>query len=235
MDIAKLKEEVWKANMALQRYGLVTLTWGNVSGIDREAGVMAIKPSGVPYEELAVEMIALVSLADGKTLPGSTKPSSDTATHLELYRRHSCLGGAVHTHSSHATSFAQARKPVPCFGTTHADAFHGEIPVTRPLTKKEIEGDYERNTGLVILERLEEALAGESALSLPGVLAAQHGPFAWGSSPAKAVENALVLEEVAKMAVMTLAINPKAKPIPAALLDKHYLRKHGASAYYGQG
>ena len=234
MDIEKLKMDVWKANMDLQRHGLITLTWGNVSGIDREEGLLAIKPSGVPYDELTPEKIAIVSLQDGKTLKNSTKPSSDTPTHLELYRNFPELGGVVHTHSTHATSFAQACKGIPCLGTTHADAFYGEIPATRSLSKNEIEGDYERNTGLVIIETMKKILAGESALHMPGILVSQHGPFTWGKSPEHAVENAIVLEEVAKMALLTYAANPSIQPIPQTLLDKHFLRKHGKNAYYGQ-
>ncbi len=235
MDIGKLKEEVFKANMDLQRRGLITLTWGNVSGIDRAEGVLVIKPSGVPYEELSPEKMALVSMADGKPLKGSLKPSSDTPTHLELYRAYASLGGVVHTHSTYATAFAQSLKSVPALGTTHADGFHGAIPTTRRMSSKEIQGDYERNTGLLIIETLKE-LAFEEVLHMPGILVAQHGPFTWGASPEKAVESAIVLEEVAKMASITLALNPgAAKGISQELLDKHFLRKHGKNAYYGQG
>jgi len=235
MDVKKLKEEVCGANLELRDKGLITLTWGNVSGVDRAAGLVVIKPSGVPYEELSPESMAVVSLEDGKPLKGSLKPSSDTPTHLELYKAYPALGGVVHTHSAHATSFAQALKSIPPLGTTHADAFYGAVPVTRSMNSEEIRGDYERNTGLLIIETLK-GLGIEDVLQMPGILVAQHGPFTWGASPAKAVEAAIVLEEVAKMALMTLSLNPAAaKGITKELLDKHFMRKHGANAYYGQG
>ena len=225
-----LKQRVYETNMDLQRQGLVVLTWGNVSAIDREAGVIAIKPSGVPYEKLTPAAIVMLDL-DGNVIEGSLKPSSDTATHVLLYQRFAGAGGVCHTHSTYATMWAQARRDIPCFGTTHADSFYGSIPVTDPMTDEEIAGPYEENTGQVIVRRF----AGTDPMQRPAVLVANHGPFTWGPTPEKAVENAVVLEQVAKMAFGTIQINPPQQAISQALLDRHYLRKHGKGAYYGQG
>jgi len=225
----ELKKTVCEANIELQRRELIIYSWGNVSGIDREAGVVAIKPSGVAYDELTPEKIVLLDL-EGNIVGGDLRPSSDTPTHLELYRNFESLGGICHTHSINATMWAQACCPIPCFGTTHADHFYGEVPVTEVMTKKQIENDYELNTGKVIVERF----SGIDPMQMPAVLVANHGPFTWGASPEKAVQNAVVLEEVAKMALGTITINPKQKEISQVLLDKHYLRKHGKDAYYGQ-
>ena len=223
-----LKKEVCAANLLLPKLNLVTFTWGNVSGIDRERGIVAIKPSGVPYEELTPEKIVLVDL-DGNIVEGTLNPSSDLKTHLVLYRNFADLGGVVHTHSTFATSFAQAKTTLAAFGTTHADAFYGSVPCTRALTSEEINGDYEWNTGEVIIEAVKDCYD-----QIPAVLVACHGPFAWGKTPAKAVENIAVLEETAKMAFYTKQINPNASAVDQVLLDKHYLRKHGANTYYGQ-
>ncbi|MEJ5252818.1 MAG: L-ribulose-5-phosphate 4-epimerase [Chthonomonadetes bacterium] len=230
-----LKEQVYEANMALVKHGLVILTWGNASQIDRQHGVFGIKPSGVPYEQLRPEHIVLVDL-DGRVVEGSLRPSSDTPTHLVLYQRFEGIGGIVHTHSRHATAWAQAMRPLPCFGTTHADAFYGAVPCTRPLTDEEIAGEYERNTGLVIVETFEKL--GIDPLHVPAVLVAQHAPFTWGKDASKAVENAVTLEEVAAMALWTLLAQEawqNLTPVPQSLLDKHFWRKHGEGAYYGQG
>ncbi len=224
-----LKKCVCEANLDLPRYGLVVFTWGNVSGIDREAGIVAIKPSGVDYDDLTPDKIVLLDL-DGKIVEGDLRPSSDTPTHLELYRRFQGVGGICHTHSTHATMWAQARREIPCFGTTHADHFYGAIPVTDVMTPPEIRDDYEANTGGVIVRRFK----GMDPMQMPAVLVAGHGPFTWGKTPHASVENAVVLEEVAKMASGTLSVNPQAGPIAQVLLDKHYLRKHGKNAYYGQ-
>lgn len=225
----KLKQRVCEANLDLQRYGLVVFTWGNVSGIDRDAGVVAIKPSGVSYDELVPEQIVLLDLR-GTVLEGDLRPSSDTPTHLELYRCFEGVGGICHTHSPHATMWAQAQRDIPCFGTTHADHFYGPVPVTDTMTADEIQQDYEANTGVVIVRRLK----GIDPMQMPAVLVANHGPFTWGKNPDESVRNAVVLEEVAKMASGTLAVHPRQPPISQALLDKHYLRKHGKNAYYGQ-
>ncbi len=224
-----LREAVLEANLALPRHGLVTFTWGNVSGIDRALGLVAIKPSGVAYDKMRVDDIVVLDLA-GERVAGSLRPSSDTPTHLALYRRYGELGGIVHTHSTHATAWAQAQRAIPAFGTTHADYFHGEVPCSRPLTRAEVEDAYELNTGRVIIETLAE----RSPLALPGMLVSEHAPFAWGKSPDDAVHNAVVLEEIARIALMTLALSPQQSAIPDYLLDKHYLRKHGNGAYYGQ-
>ncbi len=225
----KLKQRVCEANLDLQRHGLVVFTWGNVSGIDRGAGVVAIKPSGVSYDELVPEQIVLLDL-QGNVIEGDLRPSSDTPTHLELYRNFEGVGGICHTHSPHATMWAQAQRDIPCFGTTHADHFYGAVPVTDTMTADEIKQDYEANTGLVIVRRFE----GIDPMQMPAVLVANHGPFTWGTSPDESVKNAVVLEEVAKMASGTLAVHPTQSPISQNLLDKHYLRKHGKNAYYGQ-
>lgn len=225
----ELKNIVCKANVELQKQKLVIYTWGNVSGIDRKAGVVAIKPSGVPYDELTADKIVVLDLT-GKNVEGKLNPSSDTPTHLELYRNFKEVGGICHTHSIYATMWSQACKSIPCLGTTHADHFYGPVPVTDCLTKEEIEGDYELNTGKVIVRRF----AGIDPMQMPACLVANHGPFTWGKNPDKSVENAVVLEQVASMAIGTLTINNKQKDISRVLLDKHYLRKHGKGAYYGQ-
>lgn len=232
MPYETLRSAVFHANLEIVRAGLVELTWGNVSGVDRDAGVMAIKPSGVSYEALRPEDLVVLSLESGEVLEGGLRPSSDTPTHLHLYRRFPGVGGVVHTHSGHAVSFAQAEREIPCLGTTHADHFYGAVPVTRRLRPEEIQGAYEHNTGEVIVERFR--VGGIDPLQIPGVLVAGHGPFAWGATVRKAVENAVVLESVARMALQTFALNPSAAAIAPELLDRHFLRKHGAAAYYGQ-
>jgi len=224
-----LKEQVWKANLDLAIFNLVILTFGNVSGIDRRRGLVAIKPSGVSYEALNPADILLLDL-DGKIIEGKLNPSSDTPTHLRLYKAFAEIGGICHAHSVYASAFAQAAVEIPCYGTTHADQFNGSVPVTRFLTKKEVLADYEGNTGKVIVERF----AGLKPLEMPGVLVAGHGPFTWGRTPEDAVQNNLVLENVAKMALLTHLANPKVKNLPGYILDKHYQRKHGPRAYYGQ-
>lgn len=228
---ATLREAVHRANLDLARSGLVMGTFGNVSGADRAAGLMAIKPSGVPYDAMTPDDMVLVSLATGEVVGSSLRPSSDTPTHLELYRAFPC-GGVVHTHSEHATAFAQAGEAVRCMGTTHADSFRGDVPVTRSLTREEVDGEYERNTGLVIVETFRDG--GTSPEEVAAVLVRHHGPFTWGATPAKAVENAMVLEYVARMDLHARLLAPGA-PRPARhLVDRHYLRKHGGAAYYGQ-
>ena len=229
MLVMALRTAVYEANMALQQYGLVTFTWGNVSGIDRELGLVVIKPSGVAYADLSPENMVVLNLS-GDVLEGGLKPSSDTATHLVLYQNCPAIGGVVHTHSAAATAWAQAGAAIPALGTTHADYFFGDIPCARALTDAEIATDYERNTGLVMLEHLTV----DDVLAIPGMLVREHAPFAWGETPKNAVHNAVVIEEVAKMAVNTLLINPNVRRINQALLNKHYLRKHGKNAYYGQ-
>ena len=225
----QMKQDVFEANLALVKHHLVILTWGNVSGIDRENGLVAIKPSGVDYAAMTSADIVLVDL-EGRVVEGKLKPSSDLATHLELYRAWPTLGGIVHTHAPFTTSFAQAGAPIPCLGTTHADHFHGEVPCTRMLTREEVEGPYERNTGKVILERF----ASLDPVAVPGVIVAGHGPFTWGASPRKAVENSVALEQIAQMSIATRTISPNAETVPSYILDKHYFRKHGTHAYYGQ-
>ena len=224
-----LKELVYEANMELPKRGLITYTWGNVSGIDREKGWFVIKPSGVEQDDLKPEDMVVVDL-EGNQVEGKYKPSSDTATHLVLYKAFEKLGGVVHTHSPWATSWAQAGRSIPCYGTTHADYFYGTIPCARGLSAEEINGEYEKNTGLVIVETFKDL----DPMSVPGVLCSNHGPFTWGKDAKEAVHNAVVLEEVAKMASRTERINPEVLEAPKVLLDKHYLRKHGANAYYGQ-
>lgn len=228
--LEKLKEKVYQANMELPAHGLVTYTWGNVSGIDREQKLFVIKPSGVPYEELTPSDMVVMDL-NGEKVEGDFNPSSDTPTHLILYRTFQEIGGIVHTHSPWATSWAQAARSIPCYGTTHADYFYGEIPCARSLTEKEIRGDYEKNTGTAIVE----AFAGKNPLYVPGVLCANHGPFAWGTDAAEAVHNAVVLEEVAKMAYRAEHLREPLEAAPQYLQDKHFFRKHGEHAYYGQG
>lgn len=226
-----LKEQVLKANLDLPGHGLVTFTWGNASGIDRQAGLVVIKPSGVPYEELRADDLVVLNLA-GETVEGGLKPSSDAPTHLALYKAFPGIGGIVHTHSPWATSWAQAGRAIPPLGTTHADYFYGEIPCTRPLTRAEIEGAYELETGHVIIETFREG--GLDPGSMPGALVFGHAPFAWGKTASDAVHNAVVLEEVAKMALHTHQLYGQVGRIDQALLDKHFWRKHGAGAYYGQ-
>jgi len=227
--LKELKQAVLEANLELPKRGLVTYTWGNVSGIDREKGLMVIKPSGVPYEELKTEHLVVLDL-DGNKVEGNLNPSSDTPTHLVLYRSFPEIGGIVHTHSRWATIWAQAGKGIPALGTTHADYFYGEIPCTRRMTRKEIEGAYEAETGNVIVE----TFAGMNPGYVPGVLVNNHGPFSWGKDAHEAVHNAVVMEEVAMMAFHTILLSPGIGPIKQELLDKHFLRKHGVNAYYGQ-
>ncbi len=226
-----LKQSVFEANMALPKYGLVTFTWGNASAVDREAGLMVIKPSGVEYDELRPEDMVVLKLETGRQVEGALRPSSDTATHLELYRAFAGIGGVVHTHSRWATIYAQARHGIPALGTTHGDYYYGEIPCTRLMTAEEIDGEYEKETGAVIIETFQ----GRSPLDIPAVLVASHGPFAWGKDAHEAVHNAVVLEEVAFMAWHAIQMRPDLPPMQQELLDKHYLRKHGVHAYYGQG
>ncbi|MEI6217683.1 MAG: L-ribulose-5-phosphate 4-epimerase AraD [bacterium] len=227
--LKELKHHVWQANLDLNKEGLVVLTFGNVSGIDRSKGVFVIKPSGVPYSRLKASDMVAVDL-NGKVLDKQLKPSSDMPTHLELYRSFNKIAGVAHTHSTYATSFAQARMPIPCFGTTHADLFHGPVPLTRMMTAGEIKSAYETNTGKVIVERFSKL----DPLEFPGVLVAGHGPFTWGRSAGEAVTNSVALEHAARMALFTLLLRPGAAAIPKTLLDKHFLRKHGPAAYYGQ-
>jgi L-ribulose-5-phosphate 4-epimerase len=229
--LEKLKIEVCEANLELARLKLVTLTWGNTSAVDRDKGVFVIKPSGVPYESLKPADMVVVRLEDGRTIEGKLRPSSDTPTHLKLYRAFSSIGGITHTHSAHATMFAQANRPIPCLGTTHADTFHGEVPVTRILKPAEVETDYEGNTGVVIVERFK----GLDPVAVPAVLVAGHAPFAWGKDAIDSVHHSLILEEVARMAMGTFLLNPKAAPPPEYVIRKHYMRKHGPKATYGQG
>ncbi|MEY8312680.1 L-ribulose-5-phosphate 4-epimerase [Oscillospiraceae bacterium 42-9] len=230
--LEKLKEEVYRANMLLPRHGLVTFTWGNVSGIDRASGLMAIKPSGVEYEALEPQDMVLVDIATGQKAEGRLNPSSDTATHCELYRSFPGIGGVVHTHSRWATIFSQSGRGIPPLGTTHGDYFYGEIPCTRTMTAEEIAGEYELETGKVIVEAFRSQ--GIEPEQVPAVLVRGHGPFAWGVGPINAVHNAVVLEELAFMAWHNRMMDPEIPPMQRELLDKHYLRKHGANAYYGQ-
>lgn len=229
--LEELKKQVFEANMELPRYGLVTFTWGNVSGIDRAKGLFVIKPSGVAYEKLTPEDMVVMDL-EGNKIEGRFKPSSDTPTHLELYKAFPEVGGIVHTHSSYATSWAQAGRSIPCYGTTHADYIYGEVPCVRCLTEEEIEEAYEENTGHLIVN--EFARMKKDPMAVPAVLCKNHGPFAWGKDAMDAVHNAVVLEEVAKMAYRTEIIHSDVLPAPGVLQDKHYFRKHGANAYYGQ-
>jgi L-ribulose-5-phosphate 4-epimerase len=225
-----LRAEVCEANLELVRRGLVLYTFGNASGLSRSDGLVAIKPSGVPYEKMTPADMVIVDL-EGRVVEGSLHPSSDLATHLALYRAFPSVGGVVHTHSRHATAWAQARRAIPCFGTTHADYFDGPVPVTVPLTPAEIEFDYEANTGVAIVRLME----GRDPLGCPAALVAGHGPFCWGNSATAAAHMAVIVEELAAMAWQTLAINPAAAPVSEVLRDKHYFRKHGPTAYYGQG
>ena len=227
--LAALRTEVYEANLELVRRGLVLYTFGNASGLSREQGLVAIKPSGVPYEKMTPADMVIVDL-DGRMVEGSLRPSSDLATHVALYRAFPSIGGVVHTHSRHATAWAQACREIPCFGTTHADYFYGPVPVTVPLTPAEIESEYEANTGVAIVRLIK----GRDPLGCPAALVAGHGPFCWGKSATAAAHMAVIVEELAAMAWQTLAINPAAEPISEALRDKHYFRKHGPKAYYGQ-
>ncbi len=231
--LEKLKKDVLNANLMLVKYGLVILTWGNVSGIDRESGLVVIKPSGVDYAELRPEDMVVVDL-NGKTVEGTLRPSSDTPTHIELYKAFPDIGGVAHAHSTYATAFSQAMKNIIPLGTTHADCFYGQIPVTRKLTQNEIDTEYEKNTGIAIVDTFEKDHLSYKAC--PAALVAMHAPFTWGDSPKKAVENAYILEKVAEMNVISFCISEKTRsdPMDKALIDKHYFRKHGKNAYYGQ-
>lgn len=228
--LEKLKQEVFEANMLLPKYGLITFTWGNVSGVDREKGLMVIKPSGVEYDTMKPEDMVVVDLATGKKVEGDLNPSSDTDTHVALYNAFPDIKGVVHTHSRWATTFAQAGMGIPALGTTHGDYFYGEIPCTRKMTPDEIGGKYELETGNVIIETFND----KEPNDIPAVLVHSHGPFTWGTDPHNAVHNAVVLEELAFMAWHNIMMNPQIQPMQQELLDKHYLRKHGANAYYGQ-
>ena len=232
LSLPDLREEVWRANQALVRGGLVTLSFGNASGVDRAASVLVIKPSGVPYDELLPEHLVVVSLEDGRVVEGELRPSSDTPTHLALYRRYPEIGGVVHTHSTAATAWAQAGRAIPPLGTTHADHFHGPVPVTRQMREAEVAGEYEAETGAVIIETLDGLAL--SAAEMPAALVASHGPFTWGRDAQDAADNATALEAVAAMASRTFALNPDAQPIARYLLERHFRRKHGPDAYYGQ-
>ncbi len=227
--LERIKEAVLEANLDLPKHGLVTFTWGNVSAIDRESSLVVIKPSGVSYEEMKAEHMVVVDL-DGNIVEGHLKPSSDTATHLVFYKNFKDIGGVVHTHSSWATSFAQAGRGIPALGTTHGDYFYGEIPCTRKMTEDEVKGKYEKETGNVVVETFKDL----DPMSVPGVVVNMHGPFSWGKDANEAVHNAVVMEEVAKMAYRTMVLSPGIKPMDQVLLDKHFLRKHGKNAYYGQ-
>ena len=229
--LEQLKQEVYEANMLLPKYHLVTFTWGNVSGIDREKGLFVIKPSGVDYDKLTPDSMVVVNL-EGEVVEGDYRPSSDTPTHVVLYNCYQEIGGVVHTHSPWATSWAQAGRGIPCYGTTHADYLYGQVPCVRTLTKEEIETAYEKNTGVLIADEFERLAV--DYLATPAVLCKNHGPFTWGKDAKEAVHNAVVLEEVAKMAARCEQIDPKVNPAPQELQDKHYYRKHGKNAYYGQ-
>ncbi len=230
--LQELREQVWSANLALVRDGLVTLSFGNASGADRAAGVFVIKPSGVPYDQLRPEQLVIVSLEDGRVVEGDLRPSSDTPTHLRLYQRFDDIGGVVHTHSTAAAAWAQAGRSIPALGTTHADHFFGPVPVTRQMTPTEVAGEYEAETGGVIVETL--AGIGLNATEMPAVLVASHGPFTWGRDAREAADNATALEAVAAMAAQTLALDPSVGPMSSFLLERHFRRKHGPGAYYGQ-
>lgn len=230
--LEQLKQEVYEANLELHKRGIVIYTWGNVSGIDRASGNMVIKPSGIAYEQMTAEDMVVVNVQTGEVVEGKWKPSSDTATHLELYRAFPKIGGITHTHSVNAVAFAQAGLPVPALGTTHADYFYGDIPCTRELTEQEVKEAYEANTGKVIVETLNQM--DTDIMAIPAILVKNHGPFTWGKNAAESVYHAVVLETVAEMAMKTMQLNPKSE-LKHYVLDKHYFRKHGAGAYYGQG
>ena len=229
--LEELKKSVYEANMLLPKYGLVTFTWGDVSGIDREKGLVVIKPSGVEYDKLKAEDMVVVDL-DGKVVEGNLNPSSDTPTHIELYKKFPEIGGIVHTHSTNATIWAQSGRDIPAYGTTHGDYFYGPVPCTRKMTPEEIAGEYEKETGTVIIETFEKREINPKFV--PAVIVHSHGPFTWGKNAAEAVYNSVVLEELAKMATFTEQVNKDVKPMQQELLDKHFLRKHGENAYYGQ-
>ena len=229
--LEELRKQVYEANMELPRRNLVTYTWGNVSGIDREKGLVVIKPSGVEYDELTPENLVVLDL-DGNRVEGELNPSSDTKTHLELYKAFPTLGGIVHTHSPYAVAWAQAGRDIPCYGTTHADYFYGAVPCAHHLTKEELDEDYERNTGKIIIDTFTDR--GIDPVAVPGVICHSHGPFTWVKDAVQAVYHAVVLEEVAKMALLTRQVDSDAAPAPQYLQDKHYMRKHGPNAYYGQ-
>lgn len=233
MRFEALRERVCEVNRVLGESGLVLFTWGNASAVDREEGVLAIKPSGVDYESLEPEMIPIVALESGEVVDGTTKPSSDTPTHRYLYQQFDPIGGIVHTHSRCASSWAQACRPLPCLGTTHADFFYGDVPLARELSEEETESDYEWNTGVAIVDAFD--LERRDPIEMPAVLVPGHAPFCWGTSPEKALENAIVLERVAEMALHTVMLGQNADTLPQHILEKHHLRKHGPSAYYGQG
>lgn len=228
--LEELKQKVFEANMLLPKYHLVTFTWGNVSAIDREKGLFVIKPSGVDYDKMKPEDMVVMDL-EGHKVEGEMNPSSDTPTHLELYKAFREIGGICHTHSPYATGWAQAGRSIPCYGTTHADYFYGEIPCCRSLTEEEIKGEYEKNTGLVIIE----TFADRNPMYVPGCLCTNHGPFSWGKDGKEAVHNAVVMEEVARMNLVTESVNPNVRPAPDYIKEKHFMRKHGPNAYYGQG
>ncbi len=229
MMLEALKQNVFQANLLLVKYGLVVLTWGNVSGIDRKNGLIVIKPSGVEYDDMKADDMVVVDL-EGKIVEGNLRPSSDTPTHVELYKAFPEIGGITHTHSVNASAFAQAGREIPCLGTTHADSFFGPVPITRIMTREEVEKAYERNTGKVIIERFKKL----DPESVPGILAAGHGPFCWGKDAVDSVRNSLILERIAEMALKSFRINPKARKLPGYILNKHHERKHGKNAYYGQ-
>jgi L-ribulose-5-phosphate 4-epimerase len=229
MLLCDLRQDVWEANLELVRRGLALYTFGNASGIDRSQGLVAIKPSGVPYDTLRPEHLVIIDL-EGSIVEGELRPSSDLPTHLVLYKAFSEIGGVAHTHSEYATAWAQSGKPIPCFGTTHADYFHGPVPVTAVLSRDEVEGEYEKNTG----EAIVRAFEGGGHAQVPAALVINHGPFTWGPDAKTAAHNAVILESVARMAYLTLGINPSAVPLGSHLHDRHYLRKHGSRAYYGQ-
>jgi L-ribulose-5-phosphate 4-epimerase len=229
MILDALKEKVLRANLSLVKYGLVTLTWGNASGIDRKSGLIVIKPSGVEYDVMDSDDMVVVDL-DGKVVEGTLRPSSDTPTHVELYKAFPEVGGITHTHSPNATAFAQAGREIPCLGTTHADVFYGAVPITRLMTEEEVKTAYEENTGKVIVERFRDV----DPISMPGILVAGHGPFCWGKDPEDSVKNSLMLERIAEIALKTFQINPNSAGLPDYILNKHHERKHGTNAYYGQ-
>jgi L-ribulose-5-phosphate 4-epimerase len=231
MLLTELRKQVLEANFDLVRRGLVLSTFGNASGVDRKKGLIVIKPSGVPYEKMKAADLVVTDL-DGNVVEGKLRPSSDLPTHAALYRAFKEIGGIAHTHSEYATAWAQARKPIPCFGTTHADYFHGAVPVTDTMAKDEIDGDYELNTGTAIIRTVKAS--GRDVMSIPAMLVANHGPFAWGATPAKAAENAWMLESAARVAYLTINIHPHSAEIDKVLHDRHFLRKHGTKAYYGQ-